>query len=84
MQGECPKGELKRNQREKREIGPALRNGSVLLETKAVIIGPNKNSKYSLKIFQLSGSTRLRRASVGMMARIEVDAFHREGIRFLL
>lgn len=57
---------------------------AIFLEAKAVI-GADKNSQDSLKIFQLSGKAPAAPCQRGdIMAQISIDTFHCEGIVFVM
>ena len=85
FRGECPKGELKEVKNRKGQRRAWMAGTVTVLVLPKTIISMNKDSEDRLKILQLSRKTP---APPGqgrdIMAQISIDAFHREGVIFVV
>lgn len=80
MPGEYPNKELMEIKERNGDNGPWVAGAIMSLLNPKMVVSPNKNSKDSLKIFQLSRETPAPSGQCrNIMTQISVDTLHRKG-----
>ena len=78
---ECPKEELKEVEERKRKRDPRMERAIEFFVNPKPVVSTNENSKYSLKILQLSWKASAAASQCrDIMAQVSIDAFYCEGV----